>query len=60
MTEDLEVFGFNTAIARSMEFVNDIVLYEQNETLNKELLKNCIETLVILLAPLAPHFAEEL
>ena len=60
MTEDLEVFGFNTAIARSMEFVNDIVLYEQNETLNKELLKNCIETLIILLAPLAPHFAEEL
>ena len=60
MTEDLEVFGFNTAIARSMEFVNDIVLYEQNVTLNKELLKNCIETLVILLAPLAPHFSEEL
>ena len=60
MTEDLEVFGFNTAIARSMEFVNDIVLYEQNTTLNKELLKKCIETLVILLAPLAPHFAEEL
>lgn len=60
MTEDLEVFGFNTAIARSMEFVNDIILYEQNTILNKELLKNCIETLVILLAPLAPHFAEEL
>ena len=60
MTEDLEVFGFNTAIARSMEFVNDIVLYEQNATLNKELLENCIETLIILLAPLAPHFAEEL
>ena len=60
MTEDLEVYGFNTAIARSMEFVNDIVLYEQNKTLNKDLLMNCIETLIILLAPFAPHFAEEL
>lgn len=60
MTEDLEVYAFNTAIARSMEFVNEIVLYEQNETLNKKLLMNCIETLIILLAPFAPHFAEEL
>lgn len=60
MTEDLEIFGFNTAIARSMEFVNEIVLYEQNEKLSKELLMNCIETLIVLLAPLAPHFAEEL
>lgn len=60
MTEDLEIFGFNTAIARSMEFVNEIVLYEQNEEINKELLMNCIETLIVLLAPLAPHFAEEL
>jgi len=60
MTEDLEVFGFNTAIARSMEFVNELVAYEQNENSNPQLLVECVETLIILLAPLAPHFAEEL
>jgi len=60
MTEDLEVFGFNTAIARSMEFVNELVMYEQNKEVNGKLLMDCVETLIVLLSPLAPHFAEEL
>ena len=60
MQTDLENLGFNTAIARSMEFVNELVEYEQQGNVNKEILTDCIETLLKVLAPLAPHFTEEL
>ena len=60
MGEDIDKFGFNTAIARSMEFLNEISDYEQNERVNKNILDDCIKTLIILLSPLAPHFTEEM
>lgn len=60
MEEDINDFGFNTAIARSMEFLNEITEYEQSQVVNKELLIDCIETLIVLLSPLAPHFTEEM
>lgn len=60
MGEDIEEFGFNTAIARSMEFLNEISDYEQNEVINITALNDCIKTLIILLSPLAPHFTEEM
>ena len=50
---------FNTAIARMMEFVNALSKYLQEDVKNLEFLKNsCIDFLKIL-APFAPHFAEE-
>lgn len=60
MGEDIDKFGFNTAIARSMEFLNEITDYEQSDVVNKNVLRDCIETLIILLSPLAPHFTEEM
>ncbi|RMF57316.1 MAG: leucine--tRNA ligase, partial [Calditrichaeota bacterium] len=62
-TEDLERFHFNTAIARLMELVNELYRYttdKPNEVLNKELLKDTLEKLNILIAPFAPHLGEEL
>ena len=60
MSEDIEEFQFNTAIARIMELLNQINSYiKENENINIELLKETIETYLKLLAPLAPHFAEE-
>ncbi|MEA3494285.1 MAG: leucine--tRNA ligase [Candidatus Margulisiibacteriota bacterium] len=53
VTEDLEKFSFNTAIARLMEFVNELNKKENIDT-------NSLKALLILLAPFAPHIAEEL
>lgn len=60
MEEDIDDFQFNTAIARAMEFLNKMNEYlRNNEKINKEVFMGCIETYIKLLAPLAPHFAEE-
>lgn len=57
---DLEVFSFNTAIARIMEFVNALSSYQQSETRNPSYEKELLDDLILLLAPLAPHMAEEM
>ena len=62
VTIDLDRFHFNTAISRIMELVNSMYLYIQNikpEQQNREVLEAAKETLILLLAPFAPHFAEE-
>ncbi|NOZ56709.1 MAG: leucine--tRNA ligase, partial [Calditrichaeota bacterium] len=63
VTRDLERFHFNTAISRIMELVNEISAYRQNvpvEQQNADVLRDAVETLVLLLAPFAPHMGEEL
>ncbi len=52
--EDLESTKFNTTIAAFMEFVN------LAQDFKKEVGKEIIERLLILLSPFAPHFTEEL
>jgi len=52
VTEDIERFHFNTALSALMEYVNFL---SENGTS-----REALETLVILLSPLAPHIAEEL
>lgn len=53
VTADLENMGFNTAISRMMEFVNAFTKESQRPV---ELMR----PFVILLAPFAPHIAEEM
>lgn len=53
VTRDTESMSFNTAIARMMEFVN----YFTKETVRP---KSVMKQFVLLLAPYAPHLAEEL
>jgi leucyl-tRNA synthetase len=58
--EDIAVFQFNTAIARMMELVNALYKYIENEKINVSLLKEAAKKLLLILAPFAPHFTEEL
>jgi len=53
VTDDFENMRFNTAIARLMELVNVI-------TPRPAYPRSVAETFVLLLAPLAPHIAEEM
>jgi leucyl-tRNA synthetase len=53
VSQDIETFSYNTSISAFMICVNEL---SQQKCKNKELLK----TLVILIAPFAPHIAEEL
>lgn len=60
ISKDIDKFQFNTAIARLMEYTNAISDYLKVNVINRDLLKDCMETYVIMLAPFAPHMAEEL
>jgi leucyl-tRNA synthetase len=57
---DVEAFCFNTAIARIMEYVNAIQKYQAQSDRSAKYEKALIEDLTLLLAPLAPHLAEEM
>ena len=62
VTADFEVrWHFNTSVALIMELVNEL---QDQEPLDKhvrpEVLKQVLELLVVMLAPIAPHLAEEL
>ena len=50
---DISSFDFNTAVSEMMIFVNSML---EQETVNK----NVLEKFLIVLAPFAPHLAEEL
>ena len=53
VTDDFERLSFNTAISRLMEFTNAFTAAEVRP-------RSAMETFTLLLAPLAPHVAEEL
>ena len=59
-TADIEKFQFNTPIARMMELLNAITKYSQDASAKPEFKRYATEKLVLLLAPFAPHFTEEL
>lgn len=57
---DLENFSFNTAIARLMELTNALAAYDGATEIKNKLFDDSIRDLILLIAPFAPHFAEEL
>lgn len=62
VTEDVEDrFHFNTAIAAIMELVNAISAFEQkHDAVYAPVVREALESAVLLLAPFVPHITEEL
>lgn len=60
LNNDVDSFSFNTAVARLMELTNAMYKYDGAVNINGTLFKECAKDLLLLIAPLAPHFAEEL
>ncbi|UCG54040.1 MAG: leucine--tRNA ligase [Dehalococcoidia bacterium] len=60
VTNDLERIRFNTMISTLMEFTNHLGKIKEAGSVTVEEWRQSIETLLILLAPTAPHLTEEL
>ena len=58
VTEDMESMAFNTVIAALMGYLN--VLQEWQDRAAGAVWDEAVRTLLLMLAPLAPHLAEEL
>jgi len=56
---DISAFKFNTAIAALMECLNEMTAYHREHGVTTELVTTT-RTFILLLAPFAPHVAEEL
>jgi leucyl-tRNA synthetase len=60
VTDDVERFKFNTALAALMELTNSLTQQWELATVDSGGWKNAVEKLLLLMAPMAPHMAEEL
>ncbi|MEW6472923.1 MAG: leucine--tRNA ligase [Actinomycetota bacterium] len=61
VTDDFERWGYNTAVAACMEYVNDLYKYVQSEAgPRRETLDDAIDGLLLVLSPMAPHISAEL
>jgi leucyl-tRNA synthetase len=60
VTEDLQSFSFNTAVAALMELRNSLQEAKRTALYKTEAWDEAIESLLLLLCPIAPHITEEL
>ncbi len=60
VTDDIEHFRFNTAIAALMELNNFLLRARETSVVNSAIWKEAIRSLLLMMAPFFPHIAEEL
>jgi leucyl-tRNA synthetase len=60
VSEDIEGFRFNTALAKLMELTNAIIRERDGGLAGSSAYTEAVDTLLLLLAPMAPHITEEL
>jgi leucyl-tRNA synthetase len=60
VTSDIEDFRFNTMLARLMEFTNFLSRAREAGNIGRTAWSEAIESLLLMVAPGAPHIAEEL
>jgi leucyl-tRNA synthetase len=59
-TEHIEGFRFNVYLAALMEYTNNLVRLRETAVVRTPAWSEAMHTLVLLLAPVTPHLAEEL
>lgn len=60
VTQDLEGFSFNTAVAAIMELRNSIIEAKKAKNVSLDIWNEAVDSLLLVLAPIAPHITEEL
>ncbi len=60
VSEDIERFVFNTAIPPLMTLTNNLIEATRENSIDRESFDQVAETIIKLLAPMAPHIAHEL
>lgn len=60
VTEDLDKFRFNTAVAAIREFTNALSAVDGSQDHAAAVYRFCLESTAQLLAPMVPHVAEEI
>ena len=60
VTQDLDEFSFNTAVAAIMELRNTIMAARREANVGRAAWDEAVDNLLLLLAPISPHITEEL
>jgi leucyl-tRNA synthetase len=60
VSEDMESFSFNTAVATVMELRNEILTAKREANVENSTWSEAVNNLLLLMAPMAPHITEEL
>jgi leucyl-tRNA synthetase len=60
VTDDIETFSFNTALARLMELKNTMQDFRETDVRHSAAWTEAVNSLLLMLAPFTPHIAEEL
>jgi len=61
VTDDIgRRYTFNTAIAAVMELVNEVSAFNVNDELDRQAIKEAIESILLLLSPIVPHICHQL
>ncbi|MGH2628857.1 MAG: class I tRNA ligase family protein, partial [Anaerolineales bacterium] len=60
VTRDLEAFEFNTVVSALMELTNALTVARERGLAGTPVFRQALEDLLRLMAPVAPHIAEEL
>ena len=60
VTQDLDEFSFNTAVAAIMELRNAILSAQKAAAVSRDAWDEAVDTMLLLLAPISPHITEEL
>jgi leucyl-tRNA synthetase len=60
VSHDLENFEFNTVVSALMELSNEIITAREAGMAGAQVFNDAIETLLLLMAPVTPHIAEEM
>ena len=60
VTDDMQSFRFNTAIAALMELNNWLIKVKDTSVYGTEIWNEAIKSIVLMMAPIFPHISEEL